>query len=76
MGGRIHAALDQLEGLEVKNIMAAPSYFDLTRWRRTPPPGATPNTLGERLRARRLELGLSQTQAGKRLGVGRTTVYR
>ncbi|MDE2166106.1 MAG: transcriptional regulator [Alphaproteobacteria bacterium] len=35
---------------------------------------AEPKTLGEHLRKRRIELGLRQQDAGKRLGVGESTV--
>jgi DNA-binding XRE family transcriptional regulator len=55
------------------------SFFDLTRWRRRPPPGVLAETFlspGDRIRRRRLELGLSQEALGKRIGVGRVTVYR
>ncbi|MBI1796284.1 MAG: transcriptional regulator [Candidatus Eisenbacteria bacterium] len=52
------------------------SFFDLTRWRRTPPIGIRPATLGERLRAKRLELGLSQEAVGRRFGVSRAAVHR
>lgn len=33
-------------------------------------------TIGERIRARRIELGMSIEELGKRLGKNRTTVYR
>lgn len=33
-------------------------------------------TIGERIKARRIELGLSVEELGKRLGKNRTTVYR
>ena len=50
------------------------SYFDRTRWRRQPPSDLTeggPASLGDRLRQRRPELGLTQAQPGNRFGVGR-----
>lgn len=33
-------------------------------------------TIGERIKARRIELGMSLEELGKRLGKNRTTVYR
>ena len=33
-------------------------------------------TIGERIKARRIELGMSVEELGKRLGKNRTTVYR
>jgi transcriptional regulator with XRE-family HTH domain len=53
------------------------SFFDLTRWCRKLPPGLLAEkleTLGDRIRSRRLELGLSQEALGTRFGVGRVTV--
>lgn len=53
------------------------TYFDRTRWRRRPPTDLTdgkPRNLGDRIRQRRLELGLSQEQLGKRFGVKRGAV--
>jgi transcriptional regulator with XRE-family HTH domain len=76
MAGRIETILGKLEGRDRERGSVAPSYFDLTRWRRTPLTNTTPKTIGERIRDRRLELGLSQEEAGRRLGVGRGTVYR
>jgi transcriptional regulator with XRE-family HTH domain len=75
MAARIQVALDQLEGGSPEGPVT-PSFFDLTRWKRTLPGGATPRTMGERLRARRLALGLSQEAAGALLGVTRATVHR
>jgi DNA-binding XRE family transcriptional regulator len=76
MTARIAAVLEELDG-KVGRLGPPPSYFDLTRWRRSPPIGALePMTLGERIRQRRLELGLSQEGAGQVLGVGRVTLYR
>jgi transcriptional regulator with XRE-family HTH domain len=84
MSGRMAAILDRLEqptgpfagqGIELPAL----SYFDRTRWRRRPPPdltGGAPLTLGDRIRSRRLELGLSQEQLGRRIGVGRGAVQR
>jgi len=87
MANRVGVILDYLErtaqqhagtnGLDVETLPL--TYFDRTRWRRRPPPALTNGeavTIGDRLRRRRLELGLSQVQLGKQLGVGRATVYR
>jgi DNA-binding transcriptional regulator YiaG len=55
------------------------TFFDLTRWRQQIPPQARrvgARTLGEQIRKRRLELGLSQQALGRRLGVGRITLHR
>ena len=86
MAGRVAAILDRLESQGHKSGADAMSedgyalsYFDRTRWRRRPPPDLTSGqavSLGDRLRQRRLELGLSQAQLGRRFGVGRVTVYR
>src|SRR5437867_7472692 len=56
-----------MEGRPANNPMAPPSFFDPTRWRRKPPAGVTvgPKTPGERLRARRLKLGLSLEEAAR-----------
>ena len=78
MAARIEAILADLDGRDEASD-PAPSYFDLTRWRRRPPSGArqvVPLTLGDRVRKHRLELGLSQEALGRRLGVGRGTVHR
>jgi transcriptional regulator with XRE-family HTH domain len=74
MAARIEAILAELDGRNSGPSNA--SFFDLSRWRRTPPPGVIPTTLGEHLRARRLERGLSQATAGELFGVGRVTVHR
>jgi transcriptional regulator with XRE-family HTH domain len=77
--GRIDLALRALEGRAAELGSESPSYFDLTRWRRKPPPeGVTfePKTFGERLRARRLELGLSATSVARQAGTSRGTLYR
>jgi len=91
MAARVEAILEKLEGEAAASIGAQPvhdghpdlgqnlTFFDLTRWRRKPPPGLLPEkvaTLGDRIRQRRLELGLSQEALGKRFGVGRVTVDR
>ncbi len=80
MAARLAAVLDRLEsGDDSSPGPGAVTYFDLTRWRRRPPPDlglAKPESLGDRLRKRRLERGLSQVEAGKRCGEGRTTMYR
>ena len=54
------------------------SFFDLTRWRRRPPKGVEihPETFGEQLRARRLQLGLSMEDLGRSVGGNRGTIYR
>jgi DNA-binding XRE family transcriptional regulator len=64
------------EALETNQAVSGLSFYDMTRWRRSLPLGASPLTLGERLRAHRLEFGISQEAAAKVLGVGRVTVYR
>lgn len=87
MAGRLTLILDRLENragepsgaAQAASELPALSYFDRTRWRRRPPPDLTegaPRTLGDRLRHRRLELGLSQEEAAKRLGVTRGAIYR
>jgi len=76
--GRIDLALRALEGRPAEGESESPSYFDLTRWRRRPSAGVEvqPATLGERLRARRLEFGLSATFVARQIGTSRGTVYR
>ena len=87
MAGRVATILAHLEeiagqhaGTSGPDVGTLPlTYFDRTRWRRRPPTALTDGeavTIGDRLRRRRLELGLSQVQLGKQLGVGRATVYR
>ena len=87
MAGRVAAILDRLEKTSSASSVAASgalelpplTYFDRTCWRRRPPTDLTdgkPKSLGDRLRQRRLELGLSQEQLGRRFGVGRVTLYR
>ena len=87
---RLTAALDALD--QLRNPGPSPgqqnlgvggrqqaSFSDLTRWRRKPLPAllqAKPVTLGERLRQRRLELGLSQEEVGCSLGIGRVSIGR
>lgn len=82
MAGRVATILDRLESADGSSLESAAepptlSYFDRTRWRRSPPPNITdggPVTLGDRIRCRRLELGLSQEQLGTRFGVHRGTI--
>lgn len=87
MANRVAAILDHLEktaeqpaGTNSLDGETPPlTYFDRTRWRRVPPPELVegqPSNLGDRLRQRRLERGLSQAQLGKQFGVGRAIVYR
>lgn len=81
MAARLAALLEAIEHApgSQPNPQDELSYFDRTRWRRSPPPdllSAQPATLGERIRAARLERGLSQRAAGKFLGVDRATLYR
>jgi DNA-binding XRE family transcriptional regulator len=80
MAGRLAAVLDRLEaGDQPAPDPGSASYFDLTRWRRRPRPDigpVDPESLGDRLRQRRLQLGLSQAEVGELFGVGRATVYR
>jgi transcriptional regulator with XRE-family HTH domain len=65
-----------LAGLETGQGISGLRFYDLTRWRRRLPMDAKPKTLGDHIRARRLELGITQEEAGRRFGVGRVTVYR
>jgi transcriptional regulator with XRE-family HTH domain len=82
MAGRVAAILNRLGSAAERSAgkaieLPVLSYFDRTRWRRRPPPNLTdgrPVTLGDRIRHRRLELGLSQDQLGRRFGVGRSAV--
>ena len=83
MANRVAAILDRLEipsgagSDDVPIVPSAMTYFDRTRWRRRPPPDLIdggPTCLGDLIRRRRLELGLSQEQLGKRFGVGRGTI--
>jgi transcriptional regulator with XRE-family HTH domain len=76
--GRIDRALRALEGREAASREEPGSYCDLTRWRRTPVAAgiSTPRTRGERLRARRLRLGLSQVEVAGRVGISRGTLHR
>lgn len=76
MAGRLKAILAELAGESSNLVWPKQSFFDITRWRRSPVSGLTPSTLGERLRFLRLDLGLSQVEAGKRLGVCRDSVHR
>ena len=86
MAGRVAVILDSLEKTITATAETARAerqsnltYFDRTRWRRQPPPDLVEGAasgLGDRLRRKRLELGLSQKEAGGRFGVGRATVYR
>ncbi len=84
MANRVAAILDRLEIQNASTttdetyVVPPPlTYFDRTRWRRRPPPDLTaggPTSLGDRIRHRRLELGLSQEQLGRRFGVGRGAI--
>lgn len=90
MAARVEAILEQLEREASASAGELPSldgrpdlcrnltFFDLTRWRRKLPGLLSEKlaTLGDRIRRRRLELGLSQEALGERFGVGRMTVYR
>lgn len=77
IAGRLDLELRALEGRPVENSPAL-SFFDLTRWRRKRTKGVVihPETYGERLRARRLQLGLSMEDLGQRVKVSRGTIYR
>jgi DNA-binding XRE family transcriptional regulator len=70
----------ELRALEGLSVDTSPnlSFFDLTRWRRRPPKSAAlrPETIGDRLRARRLQLGLSMEALGRKTGGHRGTIYR
>jgi transcriptional regulator with XRE-family HTH domain len=74
---RLDHGLRALEGQPAESS-PAPSFFELTRWRRKPPMGVTilPATFGEQVRARRLYLRLSMEALGRRVGSNRGTIYR
>lgn len=79
IAGRIDLGLSVLEGRPIDGSESPLSFFDLTRWRRKPTLGvaaAKPRTPGDRLRAARLRVGMSQEQAARLLGVSRATLYR
>jgi transcriptional regulator with XRE-family HTH domain len=78
IAGRVDLTLRGLERRPAEVGPESESYFDLTRWRRRVPvaAGAQPRTFGERLRARRLELGLSATFVASRTGMSRGTLCR
>jgi transcriptional regulator with XRE-family HTH domain len=77
IAGRIEAALRELEGRPAGGGAETLSYFDLTRWRRRPVRVvAQPRTLGDWLRARRLELGPSAASVARQAGTSRETLYR
>jgi transcriptional regulator with XRE-family HTH domain len=78
IAGRINLALRALEGHPLESGFEQPSYFDLTPWRRWCPVGVAirPRTLGDRLRARRLALGLTATSVARQTGTSRGTLYR
>ncbi len=86
MVSRVTAILDQLEKSAAEPGTASEphelqhlSYFDRTRWRRRPPSDLTVGgtiTIGDQLRQRRLELGLTQAQLGSQFGVSRGTLQR
>ncbi len=78
LAGRVELTLLTLEGRPANKLPAPLSFFDLTRWRRKPPKGVAviPATFGERLRAHRLECGLSMEDLGQRVKVSRGTIYR
>ena len=77
IAGRLDLELRALEGRPVENRPAG-SYFDLTRWRRKPPKDIAirPETFGDWLRARRLQLGLSMDDLGRRVKTNRGMIYR
>lgn len=77
IAGRLDLELRSLEGRPVGKSPAM-SFFDLTRWRRKPPGNGTvqPGTFGERVRSRRLQLGLSMEELGRRIGGNRGTIHR
>jgi len=76
--GRVDQALRGLEGRPAEAGPESVSYFDVTRWRRRMPVGVAlrPETSGERMRARRLELALSATFVARETGTSRGTLYR
>jgi transcriptional regulator with XRE-family HTH domain len=78
IAGRIDLTLRVLEGRPANELQAPLSFFDVTRWRRKPPEGMRigPVTYGERLRAKRLDLGLTLEAVAKRAGTNRGTLYR
>jgi transcriptional regulator with XRE-family HTH domain len=77
LAARIDLAMRALEG---HSEAASPplGFFDLTRWRRKPSAGVVVRrkTWAEKLRARRLQLGLSVEAVAKAVGVSRGTLYR
>ena len=77
IAARLDLELRALEGRPIENSPTL-SFFDLTRWRRKPlaSVAVTLETFGERLRARRLQLGLSIEELGRRLNISRGTIYR
>ena len=77
IAGRLDLELRALEGRPVENSPTL-SFFDLTRWRRKPPQGIAirPETFGDWLRARRLQLGLSMDDLGRRVKTNRGMIYR
>lgn len=78
IAGRIDLTLRALEGRRVEDPQPPISFFDSTRWRRKPPAGLAirPRTFGERLRARRLRLGLTMDEVASRARTTRGTLYR
>jgi transcriptional regulator with XRE-family HTH domain len=81
MAGRLKVLLQAMEKGDIKLAEVRDptlSFFDLTRWRRKPPTSVTiqPRTFGERLRERRLRLGLSMKELAQRAGTSRGTVFR
>ena len=54
------------------------NFFDLTRWRRTAPVGVlgARKAFGERIRARRLQLGLTAVLVARQAATSRGTIYR
>ncbi len=77
IAGRLDLELRALEGRPVEHSPTL-NFFDLTRWRRRPPQGVAirPETFGERLRARRLQLGLSMEDLGRMVEISRGAIYR
>ncbi|MBI5709507.1 MAG: helix-turn-helix domain-containing protein [Candidatus Eisenbacteria bacterium] len=74
---RIDLALRELEGRPAGGEAGRLRYFDLTLRRRRPVGVvAQPKTLGDWLRARRLELGLSAAFVARQAGMSRRTLYR
>lgn len=75
MATRVTAILDALEPSK-ETEQDPPTYYELTRWRRSPVNRALPGHLGERLRSYRLTHRVTQEAAAELLRVHRATIRR